>query len=46
MRKATFETGRAWIEVNAENLHHNAETLKRTIQPAHRDRGYRSLRDR
>lgn len=33
MRKATFETGRAWIEVNVENLRHNVETLKKAMQP-------------
>ena len=33
MRKAAFETGRAWIEVNVENLRHNVETLKRAMQP-------------
>ena len=27
------ETERAWLEINIENLRHNAETLKKTMQP-------------
>lgn len=33
MKNAAFDTGRAWIEVNAENLRHNVETLKKAMQP-------------
>lgn len=33
MKNTTFETGRAWIEVNVENLRHNVETLRQAMQP-------------
>lgn len=33
MKNTTFETGRAWIEVNVGNLRHNVETLKKAMQP-------------
>ena len=33
MKSTTFETGRAWIEVNVENLRHNVETLRQAMQP-------------
>ncbi len=33
MKDAAFKTGRAWIEVDMGNLRHNAETLKKAMQP-------------
>lgn len=33
MSNTVWETERAWIEVNADNLRHNAETLKKAMQP-------------
>ena len=29
----SLKTGRAWIEVNIENLRHNVEVLKKAMQP-------------
>lgn len=33
MKNTKFETGRAWIEVNVENLYYNVEILKNAMQP-------------
>lgn len=33
MKNTKFETGRAWIEVNVENLYYNVEILKKAMQP-------------
>ncbi|MDE7016506.1 MAG: serine racemase VanT catalytic subunit [Lachnospiraceae bacterium] len=33
MKNVESKTGRAWIEINIENLRHNAETLKKAMQP-------------
>lgn len=33
MKSAAYKTERAWLEINVENLRHNAETLKKAMQP-------------
>ncbi len=33
MKNAEFKIGRAWIEVNRNNLYHNVEILKKAMQP-------------
>lgn len=33
MKNEGFKTGRAWIEANVGNLRHNAEALKKAMQP-------------